>query len=317
MSRWRGATAGLLAAVVLGSVTGCSGTVDQAHSVQTRLGRVDGVLTADVSAPSATRGARIKVTFDPTLQPADLALLVGDVARAARQEKYPSYRLDLVPGDGEHDVLVVDDGFHGSPDEKTVLANWRAVTEAVLGPVTYSFQAGNETISVDSGSAVVHDVTEVGRIGYGFSDTTWSFTSGDDNLLVSGRMTATDVDLMQRVQRTVGSAQLPVAATSWRLESRRRHLLLNLQVDLPGAPVDAHQVTIARYGEDVRLLARAALDAVRVTELPVWLQLWHSVPEGHDVFGWWVSDQRPVHGRDRLDRGWDRWLSDLARSAGA
>ncbi|MCW2794012.1 MAG: hypothetical protein JWO76_3110 [Nocardioides sp.] len=313
MSRWRGATAGLLAAVVLGSVTGCSGTVDQAHSVQTRLGRVDGVLTADVVTPSDARAARIEVTFDPTLEPADLAVLVGDVARAARAEDYPLYRLDLVPGDGEHDVLVVDDRFHGSPDEETVLTNWKAVTEAVLGPVTYSFQAGNETIAVDSGSAVLHDVTEVGRIGYGYSDTTWRFTAGDDTLLVSGRLTATDVDLLQRVQRTVGSAQLPVAATSWRLESRPRHLLLNLHVGLPGAPVDSRQVTIARYGEDVRLLVRAALEAVRVTDLPVWLQLWHPVPDSEDVFGWWVSGQRPVPGRDRLDRGWDRWLSDLAR----
>lgn len=313
MSRWRGATAWLVAAVVLGPMTGCAGSVDQAHSVQTRLGRVDGILTAEVTAPSASHTALIQVTFDSSLTSADLALLIADVARAARAEQYAGYRLDLVPGDGESDVLVVDDTFHDSSDEKTVLVNWKIVTEALLGPVTYSFQSGDEAISVDSGSALLHDVTEAGRIGYGYADTTWSFTSGDDVLVVSGRLSGTDVDLLQRVQRTVASTQLPVPASSWRVERRRRHVLVDLEVGLPGAPVAPELVTVRRYGSDVRPLVLAALDSVAVADLPVSLQLSHLVAEGHDVFGWWVSGQRPVYGRDLLNRGWDRWLAGVAR----
>jgi hypothetical protein len=33
---------------------------------------------------------------------------------------------------------------------------------------------------------------------------------------------------------------------------------------------------------------------------------------GSDVFGYWISDQQPVRGRDRLMRGWDLWLVALA-----
>ena len=60
-------------------------------------------------------------------------------------------------------------------------------------------------------------------------------------------------------------------------------------------------------------LADAAIGSVRVASLPVTLRLVNVTPASDDVFGYWSSGQRPVRGRDRLVRGWDRWLAHLAQ----
>ena len=56
----------------------------------------------------------------------------------------------------------------------------------------------------------------------------------------------------------------------------------------------------------------AALAAVDGPGLPVRIQLRNPTETGSDVFGYWISDQQPVRGRDRLMRGWDLWLVALA-----
>ncbi len=310
--RW----AGCGALVPLTLLVGCSEGIDQAHTLQTRLVGIDGVTTADVSAPSVARAAEISLRFDPSLTAADVGHLVKQVARAAANENYPSYRLGLSPADGSNDTLVVDDSFAASPVEAAVVANWLAVDDAVLGTVTYTFESSNETITVDSGAAAVHDVTEISRIGYGSSDTSWSIAAPGSTFVVTGRVSSTDVQLFQQVQRSVGSSSLPVPSSSWRLERRGDLVRLDLQVGLPREPVAPAAITRARFGGDLRHLARAALDSVAVADLPIWLELRHAGASGNDVFGYWISDQRPVPGRDRLGRGWDRWLAAVAASAG-
>ncbi|MBB6628043.1 hypothetical protein H5V45_12010 [Nocardioides sp. KIGAM211] len=323
--RTTAATAAATAAALLLSsclLAGCSEGVDLAHSVQTRLGRVDGVLSADVTAPSDAEAPRIELTVDPDLTAADLVLLLRAVGKVTVRDDYPSHRLELEPADEEGDVLVVDDTFAGRDDELAVLESWQAVTQALLGPVTYTVEDGTETIAVASDGGLLHDATEASRIGYGGAGTTWRFTSGPSAVLVTGRVAHADVEMLQRVQRSTVSSELPVAATSWRLERRRDHVLLALEVGLP-EQVEPARLTTERYAEDLRPLARAALAAVGVGDAPrapdarpVWLQLRHDTPAGDDVFGFWVSDHRPVHGRDRLDRHWDRWLVALAGAAG-
>ncbi|MGZ4445562.1 MAG: hypothetical protein ACXVEC_02705 [Nocardioides sp.] len=300
-----------LTSSLLGTLTGCSAAVDQAHAVQTRVRGVDGVLSADVSAPSPSRAARIDLTYADGLHPPDLVALVDHVTHAARAEKYPTFRLDLRSAANPDDVLVVDDSFAHSPDEATVAASWANVTDALIGRVTYTFEPGAESIAVDSGGGLGHDVTEAGRIGYGFADTTWTFTSGRDVFVADGRVSPTDVELLQQVQRTVGSTTLPLRAQQWRLEARTGHVLLVLDVGLP-AGTDPDQLTPHRFGARLRPLAHAALDAARVGGQPVWLQLRHATDSGTDVFGWLVTGQHPVRGRDPRIRGWDQWLVGVA-----
>ena len=127
--------------------------------------------------------------------------------------------------------------------------------------------------------------------------------------MVSG----TDVLLFEGTQRSVTSEVLPTPATDWRLERRDGHVLLDLDVGFPGGSVPPERLTIGRYGEDVERLATAAIDATEVESMPTTLRLVNVTPEGDDVFGYWVSDQRPVRGRDRLVRGWDLWLVHLAQ----
>lgn len=302
--------------VPLTLLVGCSQSIDQAHTLQTRLGSLDGVTTADVSAPSVSRAAVISVSFDPSLTAADIGHLVDQVARAATAEKYPSYRLDLTAANGSRDGLVVNDSFAASPDEATVIANWLAVSAAVLGEVSYTFESGNETIAVDSGAAAVHDVTEISRIGYGYADTNWSIAAAGGTFVATGRVSSSDVELFQQVQRSIGSPSLPVRASGWRLERRRDLVRLDLLVGFPHEPVAPAELTLARFGDDLRPLVRAALDATTVAGLPIWLELRHAGAPGNDVFGYWVSNEHAVPGRDRLDRGWDRWLAGVAASAG-
>ena len=293
--------------------TGCAGAVDQAHSIQTRLGRIDGIVEADVTTPSADRGPAISVSYDGAETARELAELIAEIDKVARDADYPSYRLDLAPVSSGGDVLVVDDTFSANADRLEVLDNWQTVLDVVLGDITYTFEPGNEEILVDAGPAIAHDVSEASRLRYGFPGTTWSFVNGDTRFDASGRVSPTDVLLFQGVQRSVDSTVLPAPAPAWRLQRREGHVLLDLDVAFPGSPIAPERLTIPRYGGDVERLASTAMTATGAADLPVRMQLRNPTPDGVDVFGYWISDQRPVPGRDRLVRGWDAWLGALAQ----
>lgn len=293
-------------------LTACSGGVDQAHSIQTKLGRIDAISQADVTTPTADRGAAITVRYDGGGSRRELAALIAAINKVATESDYPSFRLDLEPLSSEGDVLVVDDTFAGSEGEAAILDNWLTVLDVVLGDITYTSEPGNESIEVAADAAVAHDVSEACRLRYGHAETTWTFRNGDTTFVASGRVSPSDVALFQDIQRSVSSDVLPAPARSWRLERSDHHVLLDLDVSLAGAPVDPEQLTIQRYGDDVERLATAAFTAVDGPGLPVRIQLRSATETGTDVFGYWISDQQPVRGRDRLSRGWDLWLVALA-----
>lgn len=295
----------LLAFPVLAS---CSGALDQAHSVQTRLNRIEEVTDAQVATPSKNTGAAIEITYNGTGTVRTLARLVKEVDAIADDEDYPSYRLDLVPAGNDQERLMVDDSFAGSKDEESVLTNWLATTSALLGDVRYRFEPGAEEIDVDSGAGIAHDVGEASRIGYGFPGTDWVFHDGDSSFTASGRVSPTDLLLFQDVQRTVSSEVLPAPASAWHLERRDGQVLLDLDVGFTGGSVPPERLTLQRYAETVAPLARGAMSAVKVASLPVTMRLINQTPDGDDVFGFWASDQHPVRGRDPLVRGWDAWL---------
>lgn len=295
------------------AVAGCSRALDQAHTVQTKLNRIDAVTESQVSTPSADTGAVIEVTYNgqPTVR--QLTALVREIDKVADGEDYPSYRLDLVPAENAADRLTVDDTLVGSDEEPAVLDNWLAVTSALLGDVDYRYEPGDELIDVDSGAGIAHDVGEASRLHYGFPGTIWTFHDGDSEFSASGQVSPTDVALFQGTQRTVTSQALPVPAASWRLDRRDGHLLLDLDLDFAGGSVPPALLTVKRYGDDVARLASAAMGALRVESLPVAMRLINPTPDGDDVFGYWTSDRRPVRGRDRLMRGWDLWLHHLGQ----
>lgn len=303
-----------LSLTLLATLSGCAGALDLAHTVQTHLNRIDEVSDASVSTPSADTGAAITVTYGGIETPRELGRLIAEIDEVADEENYPSYRLDLLPAGSTSDRLTVDDSFSGSADAADVLANWFATTAALLGDVRYRFEPGVESIDLESGAGILHDVGEAGRIGYGFAGTVWTFRTEDESaFVVEGRVSPSDVTLFQTTQRTVTSEVLPAPAASWQLERRDGHLLLDLDVAFADAPVAPDALTIERYGDDVERLATAAVGAVRPAGLPVTLRLVNPVPEGTDVFAFWASDAPPVRGRDPLMRGWDVWLRDLAR----
>lgn len=311
----RAAVAATLPLALLGAcLTACTGALDQAHTVQTHLNRIDEVTSSKVATPSADTGAAITVTYTGADAPRELGRLIAEIDRVADEQDYPSYRLDLVPAANDADRLMIDDRFAGSPDEDQVLANWFATTAALLGDVRYRFESGDESIDLDSGAGILHDVGEASRIGYGFDGTVWTFRSGDSAFVVAGRVSPTDVSLFQGAQRTVASEVLPAPASTWRLERRDGHVLLDLRVEFAGGFVEPERLTTDRYGDDVERLAEAAMGAVGVGSLPVTLRLVNPVPDADDVFGFWSSDARPVRGRDPLMRGWDVWLDQLART---
>lgn len=295
---------------------GCTAALDQAHSVQTRLGRIDEIVHATVATPSASTAARITVTYADAGTARELGHLLAAIDDVAGDEHYPPYVLELQPADATEDRLTVDDEFVGSHEEDGVLANWVAVTSALLGDVAYRYQPGNEEIGVSSGAAISHDVGEASRIGYGFPETTWTFEDDDILFSAAGRVSPTDVTLFQAVQRTVSSDVLPAPASSWRLERLADHVQLDLDVRFPGSPVPPERVTIARHGDEVARLVTGTLAALRLEGAPIWLRLHNRSATGDDVFGYWVSDGHPVRGRDRLARGWDQWLAHLARQVG-
>lgn len=299
---------------LLATLTACAGPLDLAHTVQTHLNRIDEVTDSTVSTPTTDTGAAITVTYAGVETPRELGRLIAEIDEVADEKDYPSYRLDLLPAASTSDRLTVDDSFAGSADAAEVLANWFATTAALLGDVRYRFEPGVESIDLDSGAGILHDVGEAGRIGYGFAGTVWTFRTDTSAFVVEGRVSPTDVTLFQTTQRTVASEVLPAPAGSWQLERRDGHLLLDLDVAFADAPVAPDRLTIEGYGDDVERLALAAIGAVRPVGLPITLRLVNPVPEATDVFAFWASDTPPVRGRDPLMRGWDVWLRDLARS---
>lgn len=304
---------GLALTLPLATLAACTGALDQAHTVQTHLNRIDEVTDAEVATPSADTGAAITVTYTDVETVRELSRLIGSIDAIADEEGYPSYRLDLVPAESTSDRLLVDDSFAGSADETEVLGNWFATTGALLGDVGYRFEPGQEAIELDSGAGILHDVSEASRIGYGFTTTVWTFRSGESSFVVAGRVSPIDVSLFQGTARTVSSEVLPAPAATWQLERRDGHVLLDLLVAFASGPVPPERLTVERYGDDVERLARAAMGVVSVSGLPVTLRLVNGAPESADVFGFWASDARPVRGRDPLARGWDLWLVRLAQ----
>lgn len=304
--------AAALVVVCSALATGCSEDIDQAQSVHTRLGRIDQVTTSDVSSPTESRGAVIEVEYSRGLVPGDVVRLVSDIAQVAEDERYLAYRLRLTETGAPDDVLVVDDSFAGDPEAKRVVDTWQRLSSALIGQLSYAYQPESETIDVDTDASMVYDVQEASRIGYGSALTTWRFTAADAVYIDEGKLRPQDVLLQQRVQRTVASPSLPLTAPGWRLETRNDHVLLDLPLVIPSGRVSPTAMTITRFQQPVRVLVTAAVDALDVTGKPLWLRLRHRSSAGNDVFGWWISDQRPVRGRDRLNRNWDDWLVVVA-----
>lgn len=295
-------------------LTGCSAAVDLSHSVQTKLGRIDGIAEASVATPSEDTGAAIAVTYTGADTTRELADLLVEIEKVTDEAAYPSYRLDLTPAGSNGDRLTVDDTFVDSQDRTEVLDNWFAVTAALLGPVQYTFEPGSETITVDSEAGIAHDVGEASRLRYGFPSTTWTFVNGDTSFVASGRVSPTDVTMFGTVQRSVASDVLPAPAPGWRLERWAKQVVLDLDVAFPGAPVAPERLTVDHYQRDVEPLFDAAVDATRQAGLPVRVELRNPTGAAPDVFGYWTSDARPERGRDPLSRGWDAWLVAVAPS---
>lgn len=310
----------MLALALSPAVAGCSGAVDRSRTVQTHLDRIDQVVRVDITSPAWDRGAAFAVTYEDVDDATGLAALIAEIDTAATDQGYATYRLDLTSDDASDDTgdahLLVDETFTGSPDEDAVLDGYYALTDTVLGAVTYDVQPAGESITVDSGGGIAHDVTEAARLGYGGATTTWTFRNRGTTFVAAGAVTPDDATLLQQVQRTVGSSTLPAAATTWRLDRRDGHVRLDLDVTFRDGPVEPALLTAETYGDTVAPLAEAALTATEVARLPVWLGLGYPTADGSgalDEFGTWTSTQPPARGRDRLGRGWDFWLYNLAR----
>ncbi len=286
-----------LPALLVFSLAGCTEEADRAHVLQTHLGRIDHVESVDVTTASLDRGTVIGIRFDAgeVDEASELTKLIADIDAAADEDGYSTYRLDLTP-DGGAAKLVVDDSFTGRDDEDAVLSNWYAVRDTLLGDLQYVVVPDVETITVDSGGAIAHDVGEAGHLHYGSANTTWTFVNADTSFTVAGAVGFDDSSLFQDVQRSVSSESLQVSAPGWQLDRRDGHVRLDLDVEFDGQSVPPAQLTIAQYGADVSELARAALGAANVAGLPVWLDLHND--DGSDDFGddfaSWVSGQDPA-----------------------
>ena len=111
-------------------LTGCSAALDQAHSVQTKLGRVDEIV--DCLGRHSVRGHRRRDRGDLHRRDdtaRELAALLAEIDKVADEADYPSYRLDLTPAGAPGDRLTVDDTFVDSADRSVVLDNWFSVTD--------------------------------------------------------------------------------------------------------------------------------------------------------------------------------------------
>ena len=312
-SRGQGcAVLAMVGAVLLGG-TACSADLDRAQSLDTRLAGVDGVDDAGVRSATTDRTNLIQVTLDLGLDATATLAAVRRVDRVARDAGFDTYVLEVSRTITDGDVLVVDDAFVTNRDAKRTVDNWIRVLDALLGEVTYEFQAGNEVIEVVSGGGIAHDVAEASRIGSGSAATTWRFEADSSAFVVSGQVTRRDVTLFNRVQRSVASTVLPVPATRWELQRRTGHVILDLEVALAGGP-DPRRITRERWAPSIRPLAAAAVRSTRYPGSPRWIQLSDVTAAGRDTFALWESDGRPVRGRDRHSRGWDLWWVRVAEA---
>jgi hypothetical protein len=303
------ATGVVVAAMALCCLAGCSGSVDEARTVQTHLGRLHQVVDVDVAVPSRDRTPAITVTYDGDVdRPPVLADLVAEIVAVADDLDYPAYPLTLVPAVQPDSALTLRGASRRPVDEKTVLATWSTLTDALLGSVEYVAQRDSETITIASEGAAAHDVAEVRRTGHGSRGTTWVFRTGASTFTVDGRVRASDVALLQATQRSAGQEGQPVWARSWQLDRHSTHVRLDLDVALGTAAVTPSRLTVARYGRTLAGLARTSLTTLEATRKPAWLTL-HS---GGDTFATWASGQAPTKGRDPFGRGWDAWLDRQA-----
>lgn len=311
--RARTAATALVATLALvPALAACSRGIDQAHSVQTRLGRLDDLVATDVTVASPSQGARIEVEVVAGLAPRRVVEIAQQIDEVAEAEDYRPYRLELRESDHPDDSLLVDDGFQATPSAIDVVAGWRRVVSASVGSVAMVAELGTRTVEIDSGPALLHDVTEAARLPAALRVSTWTFRADPATVVVAGAVGQGDVEVTGRVQRELGSPSLPVGAERWRLASYADHLQLDVDADLP-ADLVAQYLTRTTWGSRLEPLAGAAVTAVAVSRTPVWVRLVHATESGDDVFAWWTSGRPVTPGRDRLARGWDRWLQTIAR----
>jgi len=301
----------LVLLVLVGGLSGCAEDLDRVASLQTTLAGVDGVSEAEVHPATTDTTEWITVVLDHGLDTPDTLAVVTDVTAAATEAGSVDYRLEVRRSLTDDDVLVVDEAFAGSRSAQDVTATFIKLTDALLGEITYDVRGGSETIAVASGGGIGHDVAESARIGDGSSSTRWRFEAGPATFVVAGRIGSRDAHLFDRVQRSVSSSVLPLPAVRWRLERQSTHVVLDLDVRVPG-PDDPDRITPERWGEDVRPLALVALRVSRYPDRPGWLTLTDVAGPEPDTFASWRSDARPVRGRDTHLRGWDAWWQRLA-----
>lgn len=301
----------LVLLVLVGGLSGCAEDLDRVASLQTTLAGVDGVSEAEVHPATTDTTEWIAVVLDHGLDTTDTLAVVTDVTAAATEAGSVDYRLEIRRSLTDDDVLVVDEAFAGSRSAQDVTATFIRLTDALLGEITYDVRGGSETIAVASGGGIGHDVAESARIGDGSSSTTWRFEAGPATFAVAGRIGTRDAHLFDRVQRSVSSSVLPLPAVRWRLKRQSTHVVLDLDVRVPGAD-DPDRITPERWGEDVRPLALVALHVSRYPDRPRWLTLTDVAGPEPDTFASWRSDARPVRGRDPHLRGWDAWWARVA-----
>src|SRR6478752_3202750 len=119
-------------------LTGCSDPVDEARTVQTRIGRLHHVVDVDVATLSTEQTAAITVTYDGDVdRPPVLADLVADVVEVADDLGYPAYPLTLVPATEPASSLTIGAAFAAPTAGDSVLSTWFTVTDALLGSVGY------------------------------------------------------------------------------------------------------------------------------------------------------------------------------------
>lgn len=302
-----------IVAMLGATLSGCADTVDEARTLEAKIGRLHQVVDATVATPTADQAGAISVTYaDDVDNPSELAALVARVEAVAAERDYPAHRLALVPSVEPDSTLVVDGGFGGADAQDEVLTTWFTLTDALLGPVTYVVRPDGEAITVDSQGGAAHDLAEVHRIGHGTPRTTWVFRSGAATFTASGRVRAADITLFQVMQRNAGAAGQPASVRDWQLDRRDTHVRLDLDIALGRSDVAPEQLTTGRYARTLAPLVHNALVALTGTGLPAWLRLHH----GADVFGSWATDRTPAKGRDPLGRGWDAWLVQQSTQAG-
>lgn len=303
----------LVTTTLVASLAACAPAIDQAQSVQTRIGRIPDVAATRVTPPSAAQAGTVSVDLLTGSSVAEVLAITEAVTRAADDEGFNDYRLTLREAGAEPATLVVDGDFAADPRAVAVVGAWQRLQSALLGAIAYTHQPDAETIAVTTPGGLLRDVVESARIGYGTATTTWRFTDGPSRFVDDGRLGPRDVVLLQRVQRTVASPSLPLGATGWHLETRDTQVLLDLSLALPG-PVDPSDFTRGTYARPLRLLVEAAVDALDLPGRDLVVRL---VNPGHDgspddVVGWWLSARATIPGRDPLRRGWDAWLRRVA-----